>query len=157
MAAFQFNRDYHDLEQVAQYLDAFTARYDEIVASGSYTYNDCFKGKVVGLTAVDDKNEDTAIYLLQGLHRKRAQDARVAELLGAGYEFVTKVEAGKRYRHLLLVPEGRMSGALTEYEDARLVRNPYNGDDTTPYGVLPKGKRTHGALISGRKVLAVAK
>lgn len=150
--AFTFDRDYGNLAQVEPFLAEFTKLHDGITAAGRYAYNDDFKGLIAGLAGDD---EGTGIYLLQGLRRQKIQDAYVAQLIAGGYEVIEEVtvaDAVKRYRHLVLIPNGRMSGEQAEYHDARLIA----GADGKPYGVLPKGKRTRGHLVLGRTVYGAA-
>lgn len=155
-AGYRFNKDYNDLEQVAEYLPAFLARLAALESAGQYRYNDSFKGHVPGIEGPD---EDTAIYLLQSLERQQEQDAKVAALLADGYEYVTSVTEPVRCAHVVLYAERCNSSLWAEYHDARLVPSPYGRNnyadvpDDYPYGVLPKGKRTNGHMISGRRVL----
>lgn len=51
---FTFNRNYDDREQIAPFYDDFVRVYDEIEASGRYTYNDLFKGRISGLADATD-------------------------------------------------------------------------------------------------------
>lgn len=147
MATFRFNRDYDNLEQVAQYLPRFLEVLAEIEAAGRYRYNDLFKGRIPGIEGPD---EDTAIYLLQGLERKRRQDARVAALLADGYDFVEQPADRQRFSAVALVPVRRMGGEFKEYADVRVTLDAYG----RPWGLLPKGARTRGVQIGDRRILA---
>lgn len=142
---WRFNRDYDDVEQVAPFLPDFLTRLAELEAAGQYRYNDSFRGSIPGIAGPD---EDRGIYLLQGLERQRAQDAKVAELLARGYERVETLDGVRRFAHVVLYPTRRGGGEWAEYRQARLV--PRNGG---PYAVLPKGKRTNGYSIGDRAVL----
>lgn len=147
--AFVFNGDYNDEEQVAGYLPAYMTVYNEITARGEYPYNDSFRGKITGLVA-DHKNEDTAIYLLQGLRHTREQQAKVEAMLAAGYNWIDRAPGEPvRYTAIALVPSGRMGGSFSVHNSARLV-----GKGGAPHAVIPKGKRTTGYFVSGRRVLA---
>lgn len=143
---FTFNKDYDDFSQVDPFLPAFTARLEALQADGKYPYNDSFKGHVPG---IEGPSEDSAIYMLQGLVDRNRDAARLEALLGAGYERLETLEAMTRYAHIVLYPKNRMNGSWSEFADARLV--PYPSGE--PKGVIPKGKRTHGALVMGRGVL----
>lgn len=145
---FEFNKNYNDLAQVEQYLPAFLKRLAELEAAGEYRYNDSFKGTIPGIQGED---EDTAIYLLQGLERQLKQDAKVVDLLAQGYEYVDSLDATTKFEQIVLVPQGRMGGQFSQFEQARLT-----AQDGKPYGVLPKGKRSQGHLIGQRRVLALA-
>jgi hypothetical protein len=144
-----FNKDYGDYSQVEQFLPAFLARHAEIVAAGQYPYNDSFKGHLPGLE--DSPSQDSAIYMLQGLKDRNEQDAREAALVAQGYEYVASVTGVQRFAHICLCPTGRMNGDWAEFREARLI----GYDSGEPRAIIPKGKRTHGALISGRRVLAL--
>ena len=114
---FTWNKDYHDLEQVAEWLPAFTEIRDGITAAGGYPYNDDFKGRIPGIAG---DREDTAIYLLQGLYRQREMDARIAAWLADGYREVTSVAAVEKFARVILYKRDR-SGEWHEYADARLT------------------------------------
>lgn len=143
---FTWNRDYEDLEQVAEWLPEFTAFRDAITGAGRFPYNDDFKGKIAGIAG---EREDTAIYLLQGLFRKREMDARVAAWLADGYRPVTELAATTKFARVILYQAGR-SGEWREYADARLVPETRPRQAEVTGGIaalLPKGKRTHGVYV----------
>lgn len=154
---FQFNGDYNDLEQVAEFLPEFEAVLAEIEARGEYRYNDSFKGRIPGIANTEKRgpsvgtHEEAAIYLLQGLEHERRQDEKVARLIEDGYEWLTALDDETRFACVILVPTHRMGGAWEEIPSGRVV--PREGK---PDGVLPKGARTRGTLIMGRKVLVKA-
>jgi hypothetical protein len=141
---FTWNKDYSDLEQVAEWLPEFTALRDAI--TGDYPYNDSFKGKIPGIAG---DREMTAIYMLQGLYRQREMDARIAAWLAEGYRPLTELAAVTKFAHVILYRADR-SGVWYAYEDARLVPEvkPGQAEITGQISVLiPKGKRTHGVLV----------
>lgn len=159
MSEFTFNRNYKDLDQVAEFLPAFRARLAELEAAGKYRYNDEFKGHVPG---IEGPCEDTAIYLLQGLDRALQVRERVERAIADGYQPIkAMVPAPTRYSGVIVYDdEERTRGpSWQQWDDARLVpeTNPNLGLATWPLspirGVLPKGKRTLGTLVNGRKVL----
>jgi hypothetical protein len=144
--SFTLNKNYHDLEQVAEWLPAFSAVRDQITAAGRYPYNDSFKSRVPGITG---PCEDTAIDLLQGLYRQREQTARVQRALAEGFEPIESVSGVERLAPVIVYHPDR-SGEWREYVDARLVRehNPGQAAVIGPvHALLPKGKRTRGVLI----------
>jgi hypothetical protein len=143
---FVFNRDYNDTRQVEEFLPEFQRVYDD-VARGNFAYDADFEGRIPGIAG---PNERTAIYLLQGLRRERIQDAKVAALIEAGYQHVDELGAVEKFDHVVLYPTRRTGGSWAEFREARIVPD----DNGKPRGVLPKGKRTHGMLVSGRAVLA---
>lgn len=145
MPAWTFNGKYEDYSQVAAYLPRFREVLAELTARGEYRYNSSFKGRIAG---IEGPGEDTAIYMLQGLEHKEAQDAKVETLLAADHAWLDSAEGTTKFKHVVLVPMSRMGGAWAEFRDARVIAR--NGE---PHAVLPKGKRTHGHLILGRRVL----
>lgn len=146
---FVFNKQYRDLEQVAPFLADFNRVYDEIRASGQYTYNDSFRGRVPGIEGPD---EDRAIYLLQQLHDLRLNEARVEAMLADGYELVERLDGTTKFSRVALMPhEGYVgTGPITEFTEARVVP----GDDGRPRYVLRKRKRNYGTATYGGAVYA---
>jgi hypothetical protein len=148
MGEWCFNRDYGDLDQVAPFLTAFMEVLADLESEGKCRYNGSFKGRIPG---IEGPCEDTAIYLLQGLERENAQDAEVARLIGAGYAWLDEVAEPRRRRRVVLVPARRDGGEWASHFDARVI-----GRGGRPYAALPKGRRTRGHLVMGRRVLVSA-
>jgi hypothetical protein len=147
-AGFVFNRNYKDLEQVEEFLPAFEARLRELEAAGQYRHNDAFKGHIPG---IEGPCEDTAIYLLQGLERERRTEEKIERLLSEGYEWLDEIAETTKFRQVALVQDHRVhKGGWAHSEGARVMPN-----GGKPYVVIPKGKRTHGTLINGRRVLVL--
>lgn len=151
---FVFNRNYQDLDQVAHLWDAYQARYQELTAAGRYPYDADFKGAIDGLDA-DDKNEDTAIYLLQSTRRAHEFDARVQDLHFRGFTApelspTTKPDTvvETRYTQVALIRRIYQHGRDGEIQvlDAARVRT-RNG---RVIEVMPKGARTRGHTIGTR-------
>jgi hypothetical protein len=143
---FTWNRDYKDLEQVAEWLPEYTEVRAAAIKAEGYPYDAFFKGKIPGL--VGDR-EDTAIYLLQGLYRQREMDARITAWLADGYRSLTELDAVTKFPHVILYRADR-SGTWHEYADARLVpeAKANQAEVTGKISVLiPKGKRTNGVLV----------
>lgn len=147
---FVFNRDYDDYEQVMPYYAKYLERYIELLREGQYPYNDSFKGHL-GIEA-DDRNEDSAIYLCQNLRRLREMHTKIERLLAQDYKQVDELDKPTKFEHIVLFPTRNGGGEWAEYREARLIPDVMRG--TVPYAILPKGKRTHGYLVSGRSVLA---
>jgi hypothetical protein len=147
-SGWRFNRDYGDYSQVERFLPAFMARLAELETAGRYRYDASFKGHIPG---IGGPNEDTAIYLLQGLERVKAEEAMVAQLLADGYEYVTELDGPRKYRHVVLLRTRRMGEGTIDIRDGRLLPD----SDGQPHMVLPKGKRTNGYRVSDRRVLAL--
>ena len=153
--SYTFNGNYNDLEQVAQFIGDFAKVHAEIITSGQYPYNASFRGRIPGdfnresRRNVEGDHEDAAIYLLQGLLRAWEQEAKITDLLAEGYECLEALDDEERFANVVLHPtRHRMGGEWAEYESARVVP-----EDGRPHGVLPKGKRTRGYLVAGRRVL----
>ena len=152
---FAFNGKWDDLEQVAEFLPAFTARRDELGAANRYPYNDDFRGHIPG---IEGEWEDRAIYLLQTLYRFRQQEQRINKLLAEGFEHLTELEHETRFRRVVFYPKRNLGGEWQEWSDARLLPEvkPNQAAVTGQIrAVLPKGKRTNGHLCLGRGVLVL--
>jgi hypothetical protein len=144
--SFTWNRDYKDLEQVAQWLPEYTEVHAAAIKAEGRPYNAFFKGKIPGIAG---DREDTAIYLLQGLYRQREMDARISGWLADGYRHLTELDAVTKFPAVILYRADR-SGEWHLYEAARLVpeAKPNQAAVTGKISALiPKGKRTHGVLV----------
>lgn len=97
-APFTFNRDYDDHDQVRPYYDAYLVRRAQIESAGQYPYNDSFRGQIDGLKAATERDEDSAIYMLQKLHQINEDDARLAEFLAAGGVSADQIKPGEVWR-----------------------------------------------------------
>ena len=71
--SWKFNGNYYDRVQVEEFYPAYLAVYEELKAAGKYPYNDLFNGRIPGIEGPD---EDTAIYMLQGIRLVREREAR---------------------------------------------------------------------------------
>ena len=143
---WRFNKNYKDLAQVEAFLPDFMKRLEELTAAGKYRYNDAFKGHIPGIAG---EHEDTGIYLLQGLERRKAQEVKIANLLENGYRHLTRLKKVTKFSHVVLFPRGQMNGEWREFTDSRVV--PYENGELS--AILEKGKRTNGMHINGRGVL----
>lgn len=144
MSAFRFNKDYHDTEQVRQFMPAFLRRHAEIVASGKYTYNDSFKGHM----GIDDGDEDTAIYLCQTLKQLDEIDANVKDCLAQGYRTVSACDFTETIKCKSIIRYGWYMGGTgwQEWQNARLVPVP----NSRMLLILPRGKRTNGIPVDDK-------
>lgn len=151
---FTFNRDYHDLEQVREWLPRFREVLAEIESAGQYRYNDSFRGRIPG---IEGPCEETAIYLLQKLERAEENRLRIEQALADGCEPIETVDRIQKFSRVIVYDDqDRMRGPIwQEWEDARILpeTNPNLCRVGEPSVVLPKGKRTHGHRVNGRKVL----
>lgn len=93
---FAWDGDYGNHEQVRPYFADYERVHDELTEAGKYPYNSSFKGRIPGLDATSDSDEDTGIYMLQNLRRRdemhRNRDAFVAD---GGYD-VTEIVGVQR-------------------------------------------------------------
>ena len=147
---YKFNNDYDNKEQVRRFYPAYAARRAELDAAGLFPYNDRFVGQIDGLEAVTPKDEGTAIYLLQLMHDRDAEDAREEEFLASGGvvlnldELDTHAILRGTFVHRNFYVGGN---GWTQYDEARLLVSRGLGS------VLPKGKRTHGFQLHTGRIL----
>lgn len=150
-APFVFDRDYNNHEQVRPYMDDFNRVYDEIVASGRYTYNDSFKGRIPSLAGTDSKNEDTAIYMCQTLRTLDDEAVKRQEFLASGGRKVTAddLTPGEVLRGTVVKSGFYMGGTGWQvHDDVRVrVRSYPNGRRELEY--VEKGKRNGHGLGDG--------
>jgi hypothetical protein len=156
---FEFNRDYEDLEQVAEFFPEYLSIREEIEAAGGFPYNECFKGRIPGIANPEQhsrnsgSHEDAAIYLLQRLYRAKNVEAQIAAAIEEGHKPIERVDGPTKFASIIVYDrEG-----WQQFHEARLVpeQNPVQAEYTGQLaGVLPKGKRTRGYRIEGKKVLA---
>lgn len=152
-AQWRFNGDYHDHEQVAEFFPGYLKAFEQL--DGAYPYNDSFKGRIVG---IEGEHEDTAIYLLQGTRALIETFEQVAEARADGCVDLEEVGLTEITKFSRIVQYGWYMGGtgFREWADARLVpeTNPRQEAITgRAHAVLPKGRRTHGHILGGGKVL----
>lgn len=148
---WRFNGNYQDLDQVAEFFAGYIAAFEAL--DGAYPYNDLFKGRIPG---IEGEHEDTAIYLLQGTRSLIDLFLQLAEARADGCVDLDELTEATKFSRI--IEYGWYSGGtgFREWNDARLLpqTNPRQAAITGPArAVLPKGKRTHGHLLSGGKVL----
>lgn len=148
---FVFDKNYGNHEQVRPYMDEFNRVYDEIVATGRYTYNDSFKGRIPSLGEVDSKTEDTAIYMLQNLRQLDEESVKRQEFLDSGGRKVTVEDLadGQTLRGTVVKAGFYMGGTgWSVHENIRLRVHTYpNGRRELVY--VEKGKRNGHSLGDG--------
>lgn len=148
---FRFNRNYHDHDQIAEFMPAYTARYDELAATGKYPYNDSFKGHIPGIEGPD---EDTAIYLCQSKRHLNEHAAKIEAALADGYRHLDRAEVTAtpvRYRSVVHHSFQNGETGWEEWADARLL----TFNQGRSIGVLPKGKQTRGHLLTSQIMVKV--
>lgn len=142
---FTFNKNYKDRSQIAEFFDDFAAIHAEILAAGQYPNNSRFKGRIPGLAASTDKDEDSAIYMLQTELSLREMEAKVAACLATGFEAIDRAPDETTKFAVIVCYGFYVSGTgWVEWHNARFLR--HSGSDV----VLPKGKRTHGTIALGK-------
>lgn len=95
-APFVFDRDYGNYEQVRPYFAEYCAVLAELENAGQYPYNNSFKGRVPSLAGASDKDEDTAIYMLQSMHSRDDMDRKVAQFAADGGYDVEELDGSER-------------------------------------------------------------
>lgn len=149
-AGFAFDHNYENREQVAEWLPAFSELRAAMTARGEYPYNDAFRGLIPGIAGPD---EDTAIYLLQGLCHRAEQGRELERMRAEGFRELENLDETTRFERVALWREDHYvggTGRLDVLERARVV--PREG---RPYAVLPRGKRTNGYLVGSASVLVL--
>jgi hypothetical protein len=139
---FLFDRDYKNLEQVRPFMPAFLARYEELRLAGRYPYNDDFRGHP-GISG----DEDTAIYLCQGLRRVDEVAAKLQAALDDGYMVVEAVDEPVKCASVIYYGWERGGAGWKEWRDVRLVPG------LTGIAVLPRRARTLGYNLLGGHLL----
>ena len=148
-AVFTFDKDYDNYAQIAPLYPAYTARLRELDTAGQYPYNDSFRGHL-GVEAGED--EDTAIYLCQGLTHLHETALSVNEFIDAGGRFLTDDD---RPAGLITVAQFGWYMGGTGFRVNEDVRLMYRAGQNRPYMLLPKGKRTRGYTIESGAVVLV--
>ena len=140
---WEFNKDYKDLSQVAEFYPAYLAVYEEIQAAGRYPYNDDFKGRIPG---IEGPREDTAIYLLQKARHQLEHDAKVAAYRADGWHDFdpAEIETGPA-RYAGVMEHGFENGTgIRKWDSARVTRF------HSSLAVLPARCRTRGHVVYGQ-------
>lgn len=137
-----FNRNYKDLDQVAEFFDAYMAVFRELEAAGEYPYNASFEGRIPG---IEGPGEETAVYLLQHTRHMRDYRAKVDAYRADGFEPLDVFpETATRFAGVVHYGWRNGEDGIDEWSDARLLT--FQGQRV----VLPKGRRTNGFSLSGK-------
>lgn len=158
MTPFVFNRNCDAREQVLPYYPEYVAVRERLDAEGLYPYNGRFKGKIPSLAGSTDKNEDTAIYLLQVLHTRMLEHERESEFIASGgrpleeFDFTSDAHLNKGRRGTL-VQRGQYVGGTgyTVYEDTRVTVRHHRG--STVALIKKPRQREWRAILSGGRLL----
>lgn len=116
---FVWDKDYQNHEQVRPYFKDYLRVRAEIRASGTYTYNDLFKGRIPGLA--ESENEDTGIYMLQNLFRLDEKRDQMEAFVAAGGAPLTEFDLEGKILRGTLARHGWYSGG-TGYAERENVR-----------------------------------
>ncbi len=150
---FVFDGDFKNNEQVRPFFAEYSVVRAELVAAGEYPYDDSFKGRIPSLAGATDRDEDTAIYLLQTMHALDALAVRKADFLAGGGVSVETVNIGETVRGTVACYGFYVGGTgWREYEDARLTRDKHGR-----IIVRPRGKRNGFLLSEGRVMVNISK
>lgn len=154
--------DWPEAVVVESWYADYLVRRRELEDDGIYTYNDlfcgCFSTPITGTNPLRKRagtplTEETVIYYCQVRHRMEEIRAKVEAKLGEGYEPIAHIDGITKFRGVVLYPTRNMGGEYAHYEDARLVNDRADGENIAY--LVPKGRRTRGYLVMGRKVLVL--
>lgn len=144
---FVFDKDYNNLEQVAQFYPEFIAIHEELVSQKTFPSNSQFRGKIAGLAG---GSEDTGIYLLQQLKTTKMREYKILELQKSGYKQITSQQGGNaKYESVVKVGNDYSMAGTNEYPKARVWFA-----DGRMY-IVPKGNRTRGYNVFPDSVVFV--
>jgi hypothetical protein len=93
---FVFDRDYDNHEQVRPYFADYENVRMEIEDAGKYPYDASFKGQIQSLAGTSDKDETTAIYMLQQMYSRDQMNRDVRAFTAAGGYDVEEVIGEQR-------------------------------------------------------------
>jgi hypothetical protein len=81
---FVFDKDYDNYEQVRPYFADYENTRIELEDAGKYPYDESFKGQLPSLAGTSDKDETTAIYMLQQMYSREQMNREVRAFTAAG-------------------------------------------------------------------------
>jgi hypothetical protein len=142
-----FNGNYDDYEQVEQFYPMFKKLHDEIIEKGGFPYNSLFEGK---FNIEDNKQEKTAIYLLQQSETEKMRQAKIINLLADGFQHIEKVDKPTKFKKIVQVGTDYSRASTKEYDNAKIFSE--NGKSLF---ILPKGhSRTGYRIYSDESIFA---
>lgn len=145
-ATWTFNGNYKDLAQVDPFIGYYTTRLNDILAAGMFPYNDSFKGHL-GATFATSKDEDSAIYLCQGVKHLIATAHKVNEAWNAGLRPIAIHDLSNQPRKFERVIEfgWYMDGSgFADYTNVRLLEHHHT------IVILRPRQRTNGSIVFGQ-------
>lgn len=136
-APWTFDKDYSNVLQVAQFQDAYRARFDQLTAESRFAYDADFRGHLGGVFASEQ---------LQKVRRWDEFDAQYARYRADGYAEPGPLTDGRhRFPRILIVNRRYDNG---RYGDFRIV---VSGSvyvrDGKFVGVMRKGAKTRGISL----------
>lgn len=147
MAAWAFNKDFHDYEQIAPFWDAYMARFHELESAGRYPYNDDFRG-CLGGTWATERDEDTAVYLCQKRRHILDDEAKVAAAIAeGGFVPIERVDAPLKCASVIYYKFENEETGFKRWDNVRLVPG------LTGMAVMMPRARTRGINLFGGRVL----
>lgn len=150
--------DWPECAAMDPWYEEYLVRRQALVDAGQYPYNDDFLGHFT--TPITGHwpgrpnrklEESTVIYFCQVRFRMEEIRDKVEAKLAEGYVPIDHLPRTEKFRGIFLFPVNNHNGECLHCEDARMVIE----IDGRLKAVLPKGKRTHGHLVMGRKVLVL--
>jgi len=114
---WKFNEDYHDYKQVEQFYPAFDKLHKSITDKGNFAYNSLFEGT---LGIENEKEEKTAIYLLQQSKTEKTRQAKIEELLSSGFKQIEKIDKVTRFEKIIQVGTDHSRATIKEFEDCKI-------------------------------------
>ncbi|MGW8431451.1 hypothetical protein ACWGJ9_10205 [Curtobacterium citreum] len=93
---FVFDKNYDNYEQVRPYFTDYENLRVELEDAGKYPYDASFKGKLPSLAGTTDKDETTAIYMLQQMYSRDQMDREVRSFTAFGGRDVEKIVGEQR-------------------------------------------------------------
>ena len=151
-----FNGNRKDLGQVQQFAAAYEARRKHLMQTkpSIVGYDDSYRGLSPELAGRD---QESAIYLLQGLRRRNEYEAGVQNLRDRGFADPGALPSGHyKFGEIAVIGSKSTDEAdayqdgIHIYDDARLVV-----ESGKIVGLLPKGKRVYGITAEGTRQFLV--
>lgn len=143
---WEFNGDYDDYEQVERFYPLYKNLYDEIIDKGGYPYNSLFKGKI-GFE--DDKQEDTAIYLLQQSNVEKKRNAKARELLEMGFQKIDTLDKPTKFKKIIQLGTNYSRASIKEFDNGKIF-----SENKGILFILPKGHSRTGYRIYDSLIFA---
>lgn len=145
---WEFNGNYNDYEQVEQFFPVFEILLKEITDKDGFPYNSLFEGK---LDIEDNKQEKTAIYLLQQSKTEKMRQAKVKELLNTGFQRIDTIDKPTKFKKIIQVGTNYSRASTKEFDNARIFCEGGKGIFILPKGHTKTGYRIYDELIFAKQ------